>query len=394
MATAAPRRVRRADERSWERERVERSAPLVASAAPDLWLFATVLALVSFGLVMIFSASSSTAYTDHHDVAYYLKRQSIWLVVALVVGVLAYKCDYRKLRALAPAAIVFALITNLTVLNSHIGMAAGGSRRWLGVAMVSVQPSEFAKLALVLYLASALTSKGERVRSLTRGLFPVLLVTFLLATMVLLEPDMGTASLLVFTAFVVLFCAGARYEHLIAVALALAPPVVLMILASPYKRARIFAFLDPWKDAQDTGFHIVQSLYALGSGGLTGLGLGASRQKFFYLPEQYTDFIFAIIGEELGLLGTATVAILFGFFAFRAVRIALAAPDRFGFLLVVGCTATVVLQAFVNIGVVTSSWPVTGVPLPFVSFGGSSLVVSVLCSALIVNVGRYRATLR
>jgi cell division protein FtsW len=387
MAYAAPRNVRRTDERAVR-------APLVASAQPDLWLFATVAALVCIGLVMIYSASNSTAYNEFHDTAYFLKKQAAWLVVALVCGGIAFKCDYRKLRALAPAGIVFALVTNALVLNAHLGMSAGGSRRWLGAGALSFQPSEVAKLALVLYLASALTAKGERVRSFSRGLFPVLLITLALAMLVLKEPDMGTASLLVFTAFAVLFCAGARIEHLGVTALALVPPIALIIGSSAYKRARIFAFLDPWKDPQNTGFHIVQSLFALGSGGITGLGLGASRQKFSYLPEQYTDFIFAIIGEELGLLGTATVVILFGFFAFRAVRIALAAPDRFGFLLVCGCVCTIVVQAFVNIGVVTSSWPVTGVPLPFVSFGGSSLVVNIVCAALIINVGRYRAALR
>jgi cell division protein FtsW len=194
----------------------------------------------------------------------------------------------------------------------------------------------------------------------------------------------------VFTVATMLFVAGARVVHLLLIATAMLPPVVLLVLSSAYKRARIFAFLDPWKDPQNTGFHIVQSLLALGSGGPFGLGLGASRQKFFYLPEQYTDFIFAILGEELGLLGTALVVVLFIVLAHRAIRIALAAPDRFGFFLAVGCTSVIVIQAFINIGVVTSSWPVTGVPLPFVSFGGSSLVVNLVAVALIVNIGRHR----
>jgi cell division protein FtsW len=174
------------------------------------------------------------------------------------------------------------------------------------------------------------------------------------------------------------------------IALVTLPPAALTVLTSPYKRARIFAFLDPWKDAQNTGFHIVQSLLALGSGGLFGVGLGESRAKFFYLPEQYTDFIFSILGEELGMVGTVAVVVLFIVFAYRAIRIAIAAPDRFGFFLASGCTAMIVIQAFVNIGVVTSSWPVTGVPLPFISFGGSSLIVSLIAVALILNVGRYR----
>jgi len=168
------------------------------------------------------------------------------------------------------------------------------------------------------------------------------------------------------------------------------PPVALLVCGSPYKRARVFAFLNPWKDAQNTGFHIVQSLLALGSGGLFGLGLGASRQKYFYLPEAHTDFIFAVLGEELGLLGALAVVALFGLFAVRAVTIALHAPDRFGMLLAMGCMFLIVIQAFINIGVVSGSWPVTGVPLPFISFGGTSLIVSLIAAGLIANVGRYR----
>jgi cell division protein FtsW len=211
-----------------------------------------------------------------------------------------------------------------------------------------------------------------------------------MALLVVKEPDMGTASLLIFTAFTLFFAAGARVPHLLAVALVTAPAAIALVASSPYKRARVFAFLDPWKDPQNTGFHIVQSLLALGSGGAIGVGLGESREKFGYLPEQYTDFIFSVLGEELGLVGAFAVVVLFLIFAYRAIKIAIAAPDRFGFFLATGCTALVVIQAFVNIGVVTSSWPVTGVPLPFISFGGSSLIVSLVAVALIVNIGRHR----
>jgi cell division protein FtsW len=213
-----------------------------------------------------------------------------------------------------------------------------------------------------------------------------------MAVLVLKEPDMGTASLLLFIALALFFAAGARLAHLAAVVIAMVPFAAMTVLASPYRRARIFAFLDPWKDPLNTGFHIVQSLLALGSGGLFGVGLGASRAKFFYLPEQYTDFIFSVLGEELGLIGTLAVVALFVTFAYRSVRIALTAPDRFGFFLAIGCAAMITIQAFINIGVVSSSWPVTGVPLPFISFGGSSLVVNLLAVALIANVSRYRKT--
>ncbi len=359
-----------------------------APAPPDPWIFGTVAGLIAIGLVMVFSASSATAYADYHDTAYFLKRQLVWLAIGLVFAYLAYRVDYTKLKRIAPAFVgVTALLLALTLIP-HVGLQTGGARRWLGAAWLSFQPSEVAKLAIVLFLAAKLASIGEDVRSLVRGVFPALVVAAILAVLILLEPDMGTASLLMFTAFGMLFCAGARIEHLVIVAITLLPPVALSVGSSAYKRARILAFLDPWKDAQNTGFHIVQSLLALGSGGIFGLGLGASRQKFFYLPEAHTDFIFAVVGEELGLLGTMIVLSLFAAFAVRAFVLAQRTTDRFGFFLIVGCALLIVIQAFINIGVVTSSWPVTGVPLPFISFGGTSLIVSLVAAALIMNVSR------
>lgn len=360
------------------------------TAPPDTVLFGAVACLVAIGLVMIFSASSAQAYADAHDTAFYLKHQLLYLVAGAGVAYLAYRIDYRKLRGAAPYILLLCLAGLAAVLVPHVGVVVNGARRWIGAGAFSLQPSEFAKLGIVLYLAAALSQRGERITSLVKGLFPMCVPVLVCAMLVLVEPDMGTASLIVFTAFAMFFAAGARVEHLLLIVLVTVPPVVLTILTSPYKRARIFAFLNPWRDAQNTGFHIVQSLLALGSGGLMGVGLGESRAKFFYLPEQYTDFIFSILGEELGLAGTITVIVLFITFAYRAIRIAVAAPDRFGFFLASGCTALIVIQAFVNIGVVTSSWPVTGVPLPFISFGGSSLIVSLVAVALILNVGRYR----
>lgn len=359
-------------------------------APPDLLLFASVATLVAIGLAMIFSASSAQAYADYHDTAYFLKRQVVYLAAGLLLAYGAYRIDYRKLRAAAPYILVLCAAALTAVLIPHVGIVVNGARRWIGAGPITLQPSEFAKLGLVVYLSAALSMRGDRITSLSRGLFPLCVPVLLFAMLIFMEPDMGTASLIVFTAFAMFFAAGARYEHLLLIVMVSVPPVILSILASPYKRARIFAFLDPWKDAQNTGFHIVQSLLALGSGGFLGVGLGESRAKFFYLPEQYTDFIFSVLGEELGLVGTAAVVLLFLLFAYRAIRIAIAAPDRFGFFLASGCAALIVIQAFVNIGVVTSSWPVTGVPLPFISFGGSSLIVSLIAVALVLNVGRHQ----
>lgn len=360
------------------------------AAPPDTVLFGAVASLVAIGLVMIFSASSAQAYADHRDTAYYVKHQAVYLVVGLLLAYLAYRIDYRKLKAAAPYVLLLCIFGLLAVLVPHVGVAVNGARRWIGAGVASLQPSEFAKLGIVLYLSAALASRGERITSLPKGLFPLCVPVVIVAMAILMEPDMGTASLIVFTAFALFFAAGARIDHLGLILLVTVPPAVLTILASPYKRARIFAFIDPWRDPQNTGFHIVQSLLALGSGGFMGVGLGESRAKFFYLPEQYTDFIFSVLGEELGLAGTVGVILLFIVFVYRGIRIAIAAPDRFGFFLAIGCTAMIAIQAFVNIGVVTSSWPVTGVPLPFISFGGSSLIVSLVAVALVMNVGRYR----
>jgi cell division protein FtsW len=378
-AARAPRKAERTAKRS-----------SYATAPLDTVLFTAVAALIGIGLVMVFSASSATAYAEHGDIAYYLKRQLVWLAIGLAGAYALYRMDYQRLKSLAPYLLVISIALLALVFVPHVGLGVNGGRRWIGTAHWSLEPSEFAKLALVIYLSAILSARGARITSLVRGLVPLCIPVAIMAMLVLKEPDMGTATLLLFIALALFFAAGARLVHLFAVVLATVPFAALTVLASPYRRARIFAFVDPWKDPLNTGFHIVQSLLALGSGGIFGVGLGASRAKFFYLPEQYTDFIFSVLGEELGLIGTLAVIALFVTLAYRAVRIALAAPDRFGFFLVIGCAAMITIQAFVNIGVVSSSWPVTGVPLPFISFGGSSLIVNLLAVALIANVGRYR----
>ncbi|MBV9270497.1 MAG: cell division protein FtsW, partial [Candidatus Eremiobacteraeota bacterium] len=280
------------------------------AAPPDTMLFGAVAILVAIGLVMIYSASSAVGYAESHDTAHYLKRQFVQLVFGLGAAYAVYRIDYRKLRAAAPYLLVLSALSLTVVLLPHVGVYVGGARRWISAGPLSFQPSEFAKLALVLYLAAVLSSKGERITSLVHGLVPMCVPVAVMAVLVLKEPDMGTASLLAFTAFTMFFVAGARFEHLFLIFMVTIPTVVASIVMSPYKRARIFAFLDPWKDAQNTGFHIVQSLFALGTGGLFGVGLGQSRAKFFYLPEQYTDFIFSVLGEELGVVGAVFVIVL------------------------------------------------------------------------------------
>jgi cell division protein FtsW len=361
---------------------------IVRRPAPDALLIGSVTCLVALGLVMVFSASNTQAPDMPHDGWYYFGRQVLWLCAGSVPVLCAYFVDLRRLRALAPLALGLSVVSLALVLIPHVGSMAGGARRWLGFGPISFQPSEFAKLGLVIYLAAALSAKGDRIRSFSHGLAPVAIVSAVLAMLVLREPDFGTASLFAFIAGILMFVAGARLVHLLAMAFATLPFVIFVIVHDSYKLARVWSFMHPSEHEQNEGFQVWQSLLALGGGGAFGRGLGLSRQKFMYLPEAHTDFIGSIVGEELGFIGMLAIVVLFLAFAYRAVRIALHAQDRFGFFLALGCMAMIVVQAFVSIGVVSATWPVTGVPLPFISFGGSSLVVSLVAVALVANVGR------
>jgi cell division protein FtsW len=253
----------------------------------------------------------------------------------------------------------------------------------------SFQPAEAAKLAMALYLANFLANRGARLREFRRGVVPPLLITGLMFGLILAQPDLGSALSIGLVTFVMLFVGGARVTHLVGLVLIGIPGVLAAILGEEYRRRRLLAFLDPWADPQGAGFHIIQSLLALGSGGLLGVGLGNSRQKFFYLPERHTDFIFSILGEELGLIGTGAVVVLFALFAYRGFRVARRAPDQFSSLLAAGITTMVVLQAVLNIGVTTGVLPITGVPLPFLSFGGSSLLFTMIASGMLLNISQY-----
>lgn len=358
--------------------------------APDAIMLAIVALLTAIGIVMVFSASSAMAYTQYHDAAYYLKRELLWALVGAGALVLGMRLDYTKLRPAAPWIFAAAVLLLAAVLVPSLGFVEGGARRWLSLRLFTFEPSEFAKLALVLFVARLISARSDGAASFRSVGFPVLFWVGVCFALVMREPDLGTASIYLLTAFVMLFVGGARLTHLAIQAAVAVPALLGFIYASPYRRDRFLAFLHPWKDPQGTGYHIIQSLYALGSGGIFGLGLGQSRQKFGYLPAQHTDFIFSIIGEELGFVGAAAVVILFLAFAYRGVRIAMRAEDRFGFYLAIGLTASITLQALINVGVVTSSWPVTGVPLPFISYGGTSLVVTLFGVGLLASVSRGR----
>jgi cell division protein FtsW len=358
---------------------------------PDIALLVIVGTLAAIGAIMVFSASSALAYTAYHDPAYFLKREILWLIVGITAAWFCARLDYGKLRTAAPWMYVLAVVLLAAVLVPHLGTMEGGAQRWFSYGPVSFEPSEFAKLALIVLLARMFADREDGARSMRHAGAPALFAVGICFALVLKQPDLGTASLFVITAFVVMFAAGAKPQHLLLEVLIAIPAMAAFIFSSAYRRDRAMAFLHPFKDPQGTGYHIIQSLYALGSGGLFGVGLGQSGQKFGYLPEPYTDFIFSIIGEELGFIGAAAVLLLFLGLAYRGIRIASNAEDRFGFYLATGITASLVIQAFVNIGVVTSSWPVTGVPLPFISYGGTSLVISMIGVGLLASVSRGRS---
>ncbi|NMB19885.1 MAG: putative lipid II flippase FtsW [Firmicutes bacterium] len=352
----------------------------------DLWTFIAVIILLSLGLVMVFSASSVMGLADAGNPYHYVQRQSILAVMGLLLMFVLMKVDYHIFKPLALPGLVVSFILLVAVL--FIGSGTGGATRWIRIAGFNLQPSEIAKLVMVNYVAVYLATKREKARKFFSGLLPILLITAAQFALIMLEPDFGTGVALIFTVVVVLFAGGVHLGQLSVVGLSAVPVMVYLLTLKEYRVRRLFAFLDPWSDPTDTGWNVIQSLLAIGSGGLFGLGLGKSKQKFSYLPEHHTDFIFAILCEELGFLGGVTVLLLYLVIAWRGLRIAMRAPDLYGTLLAIGITSMLAFQALLNIGVVTGSLPVTGIPLPFISHGGSSLLISLAGVGILLNISR------
>ncbi|HEU5322333.1 MAG TPA: putative lipid II flippase FtsW, partial [Methylomirabilota bacterium] len=338
---------------------------------PDMWLFGVAIALLSAGVVMVYSASAIVAADRFQDPYFFLKKQVFWALLGAGGLWAALRVDYRRLEKLVVPGLVVVGVLLVLVLVSPVGQAINGTRRWIRVGPVSLQPAELAKLALAGYLAAFL-ARARQAPPDWRTLLPPLGVAGGLAALVLVQPDLGNCVTLIALTLALLFLAGAPLRHLAWVMAPALPLVAAAVWLAPYRLRRITAFLDPWSDPRGSGFQIIQSWLALGNGGLAGQGIGASRQKLFYLPEAHTDFIFAILAEELGLAGVAAVCALFLVLVWVGVRVALRAPDRFGMLLAGGITAWILCQAVINIGGVVGIMPLTGLTLPFVSFGGSS----------------------
>ncbi len=342
------------------------------------------------GLVMVLSASTVLSLSQYHSPWHYFARQLVWLVLGTVAFLVALRVDRRWWRRFAKPAIVAAVLMLLAVLVPHVGRSAGGASRWLGTGSVNVQPSELAKLALILFAADVLDRRSDRgdLGDWKYQMMPVLAVMVILGALVMKQPDMGSTMVLCFIAVVMLFTAGLPTRSLATIGVVGVASGMLMAVAAPYRWARLTSFVHPFKHASNTAYQSVQGLLALGAGGVSGDGIGASIASWGYLPNAQTDFIFAIIGEETGLIGTLLVSGLFLALGLVGVRIACGARDRFSGLLAAGITAWLVGQAVINIGAVVGLLPVTGVPLPYVSYGGTSLVIALFGAGMLGNVAR------
>jgi cell division protein FtsW len=354
----------------------------------DRWLFAATAGLALFGVVMVYSASAVRAAQENNNQYYYVIKQGMWTGIGFLAMLGAMHFDYQRLRN---RRLVYGLLalTACALLAVFAFPRVNGAHRWIKLAGFSVQPSEAAKLALTVFLAYFLEKRAGEERLFWRTFVPCVALTGLFAVLVVAEPDLGTALMLAVVCVVMCFTAGVRLLHLAAAAAPALVGVLGLLIFVPWRLQRMITFLDPWKDPRDKGFQVVQSLIAVGSGGVDGLGFAQGKQKLFFLPFAHSDFIFAVVGEELGLLGALTVVVVFAIFLWRGMRAALRAPDRFGMLLGLGLVTSIVAQALFNISVVLSLVPTKGIPLPFISYGGSSLVPTMIAAGVLLNLSQY-----
>ncbi len=357
----------------------------------DRVLFLTTILLVGLSVVMVYSASAPMALERYGRATYFLVRQTMWSMLGLAMLGLIMRVDYRTYRE--PVFIWTCLGSVAVALVAVLFMpAVNNARRWFGVAGIGVQPSELAKLAAIFFIAALLERRRHRINDLGYALVPIGIVVVGLIALILLEPDFGTAVSVLLIASVMVFAAGLDYRYIIGAALVAFPGVYLLVMGTAYRRQRVFAFLDPWRDPLGAGFQIIQSLIAVGTGGVWGKGLMNGVQKLFYLPEPHTDFIYSVIAEELGLVGATAVLLCFCVVTWRGIRIATQAPDTFGAFLALGLTTMVAAQAFINVSVVLGLMPTKGIPLPFVSNGGSSLLINLVGMGILLNVSQHVIT--
>jgi len=359
----------------------------------DLILLFLIVGLTLFGLIMMTSASSVVAERFRGDPYFFFKHQALYGglggVVAFVIGIFM---PYKYWRILALPGLILALILLVLVFIPGLRLEYGGASRWIGVGPLTLQPTEITKLAFIIYLAALLERKGEDIRDFRKSVMPFLVITGLIGGLIALQPDIGTLFTIAAIAGAMVFASGFRFRHLAIIALAGAALFAVLLNTARYRLARVIVFLNPDLDQQGIGYQVAQSLLAVGTGGIWGLGFGRSRQKYQYLPEPASDSIFAIIAEELGFVRSSIVLAIFALIGWRGFEIALKAPDVFARLVAVGITSWILLQAFVNIGSILGILPLTGIPLPFVSYGGSALVTNLLAAGILLNISRYNSS--
>ncbi|HDP69390.1 MAG TPA: putative lipid II flippase FtsW [Actinobacteria bacterium] len=357
------------------------------------WIFLGVTSILLFiGAVMVLNASSVMAFSEHGDSYYYFKRQLLFILIGLAAMIFFAGIDYRFLRKFSLVGIGLSIIVLIMVFIPGLGHTAGGASRWISMGDFSFQPSELAKFVVVLYVADILSKKRGKITKFSDLLIPLALVVGPILALILFQPHLGAVLIICSAVFFLIFLYGARLIHLLGLGITGLILIFIFIYIEPYRLRRFTAFLNPWKDPRKTGFHIIQSLLAFGSGGLAGIGLGMSRQKFLYLPEAHTDFILAIIGEEFGLAGTLLVVFLFMTLIVVGMIISLKSKDNFGKLLGCGMICLIATQALVNMGGVTGVLPTTGVPLPFLSYGGSSLLFNLCSVGVLLSIANSRKT--
>jgi cell division protein FtsW len=359
---------------------------LTLNSHPDYPLLASALALVSLGLTMVFISSTVMANAQYQDPYFFVKRQSVYALLGVGVLVIGRSFDYHLYKRLVYWLLLLSLIGLILVFVPGVGAKVRGAARWIRVGPITLQPSEFAKLAMVIFLAYSLARKQEKMKYFAIGFLPHMAVAGLFIALIGKEPDFGTALTLAGIVFIMLLVGGTRLTYILFSFCLGAPLAVIMVLRDPKKFSRILSFLDPWKYGQDVGYQLKQSLLAIGSGGIFGMGPGQSRAKLFYLPDAHTDFILAIFSEELGLVGVIIILALFTLLVYRGILVSLRAPDAFGSYLALGLTLLIGLQACINMGVVTGMLPTKGLSLPFLSYGGSSLLVNLLAVGILLNI--------
>lgn len=356
----------------------------------DIPLVLAILTICIYGIVMIFSASSVWAAYKFNDKFHYVIMQGIFFCIGVVLMIIVSKIPYTYYLKKSNLILGVCIALLILVLIPGIGSVRNGSRSWFGIGGLGIQPSEFMKLALIIFTSKYIYNNPKEMKSVSRGAFPILLITLFSFLLIMLQPDFGTGTILVMTIVAMLFISGVDFSFFIKIGLVGMVGVVLLILAAPYRMNRIVSFLNPWSDPLGTGFQAIQSLYAIGPGGLFGMGFGNSIQKHFYLPEPQTDFIFSIISEELGIIGIISVSLLFIIIILRCIKISIKSPDTFSKFLTFGITFQLSFQTLLNLAVVVGLIPVTGVTLPFFSYGGSSLIITLISMGIILNISRYR----